>query len=266
MYHREPRIVTAFTEGDCYHLAIHLADKYPHMEIWQVSRGAHIFVKDRATGICYDVNGKIVWSRLYDEFFLDTLEQREPHRVRPTDTFILRSRFHPDVSLEEGEEHLMKNLSASERCAFTGRGRGDHVMSTITRSVKSEQAIYKTYRAALTSLRKASYSRDSRSAERRQRARQIVCERYKVSHAIVKDIVARKDQEAGITHEHTPQYLAMLEFQKAREEFEKNPVACHCGSNEIVNVRWDPYEYEIYSQHKLVTSCYGCYLRLKEDI
>lgn len=94
-------------------------------------------------------------------------------------------------------------------------------MSTITRSVKSEQAIYKTYRAALTSLRKASNSRDSRSAERRQRARQIVCERYKVSHAIVKDIVARKDQEAGITHEHTPQYLAMLELQKARKESEK---------------------------------------------
>lgn len=139
-------------------------------------------------------------------------------------------------------------------------------MSTITRSVKSEQAIYKTYRAALTSLRKASNSRDSRSAERRQRARQIVCERYKVSHATVKDIVARKDQEAGVTHEHTHQYLVILELQKAREEFEKNPVPCHCGSEEMVTVRWDPYEYEIYDKRKLMTSCYQCYLRVDEDI
>lgn len=122
MYHRDPRIVEAFTEGDCFEFARYLVNKYPHLEAHEVGESsAHCLVKNPNTGLFYDVTGKIIWSRLWDMFWLDSPEKRSVRALSEQDLSGITSgkpRWFPDVSFEEGEEHLYANLSGFEKHHF----------------------------------------------------------------------------------------------------------------------------------------------------
>lgn len=132
--------------------------------------------------------------------------------------------------------------------------------SKTSSQVTPEDKIYKNYRAALAA------QKDHRAAARRQAARKMTVERYNVSYAQVKEIVARHDALTGITHEHTADYLRELEFQAAQAEYDKNPVPCACGSEEMVRVRYDPFDLEVHGIYRMSVKCFECYLERKYDI
>lgn len=119
MYYLDERVREAFTEGDCFAFAIYLAEKYPHLSLYQLDGYAHVIVKHEGTGHYYDVTGKINWARTAAFFCLDTEEARTPRHVSLEEVRgVARDRQFPEVSLQEGEEHLAKNLSRRELAAF----------------------------------------------------------------------------------------------------------------------------------------------------
>lgn len=133
-------------------------------------------------------------------------------------------------------------------------------------SVDFEKRVYQAYRLTLKQLKKAANGSSCRAADRRNRARQVVVTRYNVSFQEVKRIVAKFDALNNITHEPDRRYGIVLNLQKAREEFQANPVPCSCGSQYNVNVHYNPFDVEIYGEYVLVVSCDTCYTRLEEDI
>jgi hypothetical protein len=137
--------------------------------------------------------------------------------------------------------------------------------------VQQEQRVYNFYRSVLRAERRKGTTVDPsysdirpRAAARRQTARKLTVEHYNIPFGEVKRIVSKLDVNNGITHEHTPQYLQMLEFTAAVEEFEKNPHPCSCGSTELVRVRATPDDRED-AVFSTITSCYICYRNLEND-
>ena len=87
------------------------------------------------------------------------------------------------------------------------------MMST---SKVTDKAIYGNYRNALKSYRKN--SENTRAGGRKQDALFVTAARYKVPVSYVKNVVARLDAEAGITHEHDEGYLREMAFLKIAEK------------------------------------------------
>lgn len=91
----------------------------------------------------------------------------------------------------------------------------------------NEERLYKAYRRVLKSLRNTGVGH---SAQRRQIARERVCERYKTTHANLKDIVSRGDQLHGIEHSTTVHEVAQ-KYAEVVESFTENPTPCQrCGT------------------------------------
>lgn len=120
VHHYDPRIVEAFTNGDCFEFASYLVGKYPHLEAHKVGNYAHCLVKNPTTGLFYDVTGRVTWSRLWDTFFLDSPEDRRVCSISEQEIRDITpgERWFPEVSFEEGEEHLYANLTAREKALF----------------------------------------------------------------------------------------------------------------------------------------------------
>lgn len=137
-------------------------------------------------------------------------------------------------------------------------------MSTMT--AQREKAIYDGYRGALRAFRRAANGRDCRAGERRQRARAVVCGRYKVSHAVVKDVVKRFDLTHGVTQEHTPEYLRVLDLERAQQEFDATPHPCDCGSTEAVRPRYRALQAEVYGEYVIKVACFACWYEDYLDI
>lgn len=147
---------------------------------------------------------------------------------------------------------------------------------------KRQDAIYSNYRRTLTSLRKRPGSRDSRSAARKQEAREITADRYSVPISTVKKIVQAFELEEGITHEHTNEYLNELKIQEAHtkaieDALKVNPdricESCGCTStDEIetpdgrmiargeVRVRFEIVHYESTGEIRFKDVCYPCWI------
>ncbi len=141
-------------------------------------------------------------------------------------------------------------------------------MSEILTSYGAEERIYNAYRLALRSFRRADNGSTCRAADRRNRARKVVVDRYNVSFQQVKAIVAKFDELKNIEHPDDPNYLVRLNFLNAREEYRKNPVeACpSCGSTELVDLRINPFEVEINNVVQYMISCFKCYYEVELDI
>lgn len=126
--------------------------------------------------------------------------------------------------------------------------------------------IYRAYRLALKG------ARGSRSAHRRQAAREIVTARYKISHRELKEIIRAGDTEAGVTHDHDPHYLEELEFEAAAQKLEASfseVTGCPVCKNENakeVKVRAHPFVAEIFEKSEPYYSCFKCYLEVSYDI
>lgn len=142
----------------------------------------------------------------------------------------------------------------------------------IIADAQQEQRVYNFYRSVLKSERRKGMTVDPsysdirpRAAARRQTARKRTVEHYNIPFGEVKRIVSKLDKANGITHDHTPQYLQMLEFNAAVEEFKKNPYPCHCGSTELVRVRATPDESGD-AEFSTVTCCYSCYMDLEYEL
>jgi hypothetical protein len=133
---------------------------------------------------------------------------------------------------------------------------------------KLELRIYNNYRAALAEQNRG--IKPAHAAQRRNTARKLTVKRYNVSFAEIKRIVNEHDTKNGVTHEHPAGYAQALErqnaFDAADAAYKANPVPCRCGSTELVRVRVDPYEMEIYEKFRLMTSCYSCYRTVEADI
>lgn len=128
-------------------------------------------------------------------------------------------------------------------------------------STDLETRVYNNYRAALRA------QTAPRAGARRQAARKMTVERYNLPYAQVKDIVARFDAANDVTHEHTPEYLAHLEIERAQAEYDANPVPCtQCGSEEMVRVRCDPSTYQTKGEVILTTLCFRCHLVLEGKV
>ena len=147
---------------------------------------------------------------------------------------------------------------------------------------KRQDAIYSNYRRTLTSLRKRSGSRDSRTADRKQKAREITAERYLIPISTVKKIVQAFELEEGITHEHTAEYLKELKIEEAynkavEESLKTNPdrVCGSCGftsTDEIetpngsmvargeVRIRFEIVHYEATGEIRFKDVCYPCWI------
>lgn len=139
-------------------------------------------------------------------------------------------------------------------------------MDTIATSTKLEEQVYNNYRASLRRANKGSGDRNSRAAQRRQSARKLTVERYGVSFAEVKRIVAKFDGLNGVTHDHTPQYSRQLLLIEARADFEQNPVPCSCGETDTVRPRFNPFEVEIHGNWVIGITCDACDLLSELDI
>lgn len=108
-------------------------------------------------------------------------------------------------------------------------------MDTI--EAKHEAAIYSSYRRTLKSLSTGG-SRNSRAGARKQQARVLTAERYKVPISTVKNIVKAKDEERGIIHAPTAN---LIERRRIEELYGKaldradlaNPErnCTHCGGS-----------------------------------
>lgn len=139
------------------------------------------------------------------------------------------------------------------------------------RTVEMETAIYNTYRKALTTFRKNDNGRNCRAADRRNRARKIVVERYNIPFTELKELIARHDAVNGITHDKThltPKFLAQVELKRQRDEFEaNNPLPfCECGNqDEVARLRAEPNDW---AKHIMtpVISCSRCYFDNYRDV
>ena len=147
---------------------------------------------------------------------------------------------------------------------------------------KRQDAIYSNYRSVLKSLRLQPGNRDSRTAARKQKAREITAERYLVPISKVKKIVKIFELEEGITHEHTDKYLDHLKVQKAFTEAVQNALKANpdricssCGltsQDKIeslygdlidrgpVRVRLDHDTYEKTGNIIFKDTCYPCWI------
>lgn len=127
-------------------------------------------------------------------------------------------------------------------------------MSTITNQDPTK--IYKQYRRTLKNAAGA------HAAQRRQNARATIVEKFGISYADLKALIAEEDAKAGITHEQPQAYIqeqAMLaEVNAAQKDFDANPVPCHCGSTDLVRVRPNHKAWEK-DQVVLTTECYACW-------
>lgn len=100
-----------------------------------------------------------------------------------------------------------------------------------------ETKVYRNYRAALKSIRSSNSARPY-AAGCRQFARRVTVERYGVTYAEVKRIVADHDAAAGITHAPGGDHLARLVVEQARKDFDACPTPCpECGGLLFVRVR-----------------------------
>ena len=126
-----------------------------------------------------------------------------------------------------------------------------------------ETRIYKNYRAALVSLRRAN---NDHSAQRRQAARKVTVDRYNIPYAELKQIIAKHDALNDITHEYGDDYLLQLKYEAAEKEFTDNPVPCWCGSTDMVRPRLNPSGFTIDDELNLVTVCFLHYLELEGKI
>lgn len=100
----------------------------------------------------------------------------------------------------------------------------------------NDETIYSAYRLALKGQPRGA---STRAAARKQKARKIIAERYKLPISRVKQIVREFDELNGITHEQNPAEVFMracsLAMAETREALENSaePERCpHCGESE----------------------------------
>lgn len=146
-------------------------------------------------------------------------------------------------------------------------------------SEPTRDSIYRAYRVALKSMR------GGHAAERKNRARKIIVERYKVSFQELKEIIAEGDKARNLTHEHTEQYLNFLKFndEASRLEAENangvcplhdsaDPPVLDSGREDVwkaalssVSVRLDPEAHKN-GELKPRLSCLICYMKLTGEL
>lgn len=141
-------------------------------------------------------------------------------------------------------------------------------MSEIILTEELEERVYKAYRLTLKSFRRESNGSTCRAAERRNRARKVVVERYNVSFQDIKRIIAKYDNINGVTHPDDPAYVLTRQFKVAEGEYLKNPAkSCpKCGGNDEVRMRPAPVEWQVYNEFYPTVLCDPCYTILEEDL
>lgn len=139
-------------------------------------------------------------------------------------------------------------------------------------SATPDSTVYSAYRMTLRGLRK---SGPQRAGARKQRAREIVSERYKLPISQVKSIVRKFDEEIQLVREHDPAYLMELKYRQEADELfaahGNSPSCPHCGNvpteaGDVVRVRVNPYEEEVNGEFKPLLSCFRCYLAFRDAI
>lgn len=148
----------------------------------------------------------------------------------------------------------------------------------------STTSVYNTYRATLKKARSAASG--GRTSERKQRALKVAADRHHLPISQVKQIVRDMDAVNNITHEHTAEYQAKLDFQIAARALKKEANgACQSSfhseytdeqrAEHEETVPWDtltpeirvhPYEMEMYGNAVPVFVCGMCYDVLTEDV
>jgi len=105
-----------------------------------------------------------------------------------------------------------------------------------TDQMQQELRIYKGYRAALKGITASARTADSRAGGRKQKAREITAERYKVPISTVKAIVREHEVEEGVVHEPTANLVERRRIEALyAEELDRvrisNPErnCSHCG-------------------------------------
>ncbi len=125
---------------------------------------------------------------------------------------------------------------------------------------KKQQQIYGNYRMALKALRGGT------AGERKQRAREMIVDRYHISFRDLKEIINREDERNKVTHEHTEAYLKLFKYEQAFDELvlkhKNSPQACFiCGTQENTAVRIDPVKREN-REWEAIVSCEPCQVNL----
>ena len=150
-----------------------------------------------------------------------------------------------------------------------------------TIDAKHEAAVYSSYRRSLRSLSSGG-NRNSRAGARKQRARGLTSERYKLPISTVKAIVQRHELDHGITHAPTANLIerrrieALYELALA-QALESNPErSCEsCGGSpddelELPNgatklrgpskLRFDSASYRPQGNPRFLDVCLPCWL------
>lgn len=84
--------------------------------------------------------------------------------------------------------------------------------------MSSEQSAYNCYRSVIKSIRSGPGSRDTRSSAIKQKALKIAADRYHIRIGDLKRIVRKFDEDNGISHDHTENYLKQLEIERIFQE------------------------------------------------
>lgn len=174
-------------------------------------------------------------------------------------------------------EHYADKIEAQqafERKMRETEGEFNSSRKEVKLDEKVEKTVYSAYRQTLAKMKKHSDSRDTRASELKQRALKVVADRYHVRIGDVKRTVRKKDEEIGLTHEHTDNYLKELEYQKAAvallEKHKDTKICPHCEREAVeeilVRVRVNPYRAELYEEMVPIYSCYECYRETSYDI
>lgn len=150
-----------------------------------------------------------------------------------------------------------------------------------TTDAKHEAAVYSSYRRTLKSLSTGG-NRNSRAGARKQRARVLTSERYKLPISAVKAIVQRHELDRGISHAPTANLIERRRIEELYEAaliqaLETNPERnCeHCGGSpadeiELPNgstklrgpskLRFDTQSYRPQGNPRFLDVCLPCWL------
>lgn len=131
----------------------------------------------------------------------------------------------------------------------------------------TETAVYNNYRAVLrkvTSSARAHGDRNTRMATCRQHARQLTAERYNLSYRELKDIIARHDEQNGISHIPDPRTQEQKDFYQFQMENEQVHACPGCGGRNQVASRQNPQVFEPDGEDAspFIHSCLNCFERL----
>lgn len=148
--------------------------------------------------------------------------------------------------------------------------------------VQQELRIYKGYRTALKGITASARDRNSRAGNRKQRARELTADRYKLPISTVKNIVRAHEAEEGIVHEPTTNLIerrrleALYSEELARVRASNPERSCaHCGggaADEIElraggtmergesRLRFDPAHYRETGEPLFLDVCLPCWV------